>query len=502
MKKQLLLLVMILLPMVASADSVEIDGIYYNLVSKGGSNIAEVTNEPNYDTNYYKGNIIIPKTVNYNDINYTITSIGNHAFYYCKGLESVTLPNGLTSIGDESFIGCTGISEINIPNTLINIGKGAFRDCTGFTSLIIPDNVTEIGLNAFYGCTSLTNIEISKNIETIEEGVFALCRSLTSISIPENITIINREAFWKCSSLKSFVIPNKVTKIGRNAFNGCTSLISIEIPNSVTSIDKNVFEGCSSLTDVHISSIADWCNIIFENYLSNPFSYADHLFLNNEEIKELIIPYGVPEIKENAFFGCSSLNSITIPNSVTSIGLWAFSGCRINSIIIPNSVIHIGDYTFRSCSNLKSIVIPNSVTSIGNYTYENCSVLASVTIGSGIKNIGYGAFASCAELADVYCYAINVPSTYSGAFNNSYINLATLHVPAESIDAYKAAEPWKDFKEIVALTDNDPKPDATGVDVVWKTEDNKAIIYDLNGVRLNEPKKGINIVNGKKYMIK
>lgn len=136
------------------------------------------------------------------------------------------------------------------------------------------------------------------------------------------------------------------------------------------------------------------------------------------------------------------------------------------------------------------------------YKYIGCSVLASVTIGSGIKNIGYGAFASCAELADVYCYAINVPSTYSDAFNNSYINLATLHVPAESIDAYKAAEPWKDFKEIVALTDSDPKPDATGVDVVWKTEDNKAIIYDLNGVRQNEPQKGINIVNGKKYMIK
>ena len=114
------------------------------------------------------------------------------------------------------------------------------------------------------------------------------------------------------------------------------------------------------------------------------------------------------------------------------------------------------------------------------YKYIGCSVLASVTIGSGIKNIGYGA----------------------DAFNNSYINLATLHVSAESIDAYKAAEPWKDFKEIVALTDSDPKPDATGVDVVWKTEDNKAIIYDLNGVRQNEPQKGINIVNGKKYMIK
>ncbi len=110
--------------------------------------------------------------------------------------------------------------------------------------------------------------------------------------------------------------------------------------------------------------------------------------------------------------------------------------------------------------------------------------------------------ASCPELTDVYCYATNVPNTQFDAFNDSYIEYATLHVPAESVDAYKAADPWKNFKNIVALTDSDPKPDATGVDVVWKTEDNKAIIYDLNGVRQNEPQKGINIVNGKKYMIK
>ncbi len=134
--------------------------------------------------------------------------------------------------------------------------------------------------------------------------------------------------------------------------------------------------------------------------------------------------------------------------------------------------------------------------------FENCSSLTSVTIGSGINMIEVSAFANCPELTDVYCYAINVPISYSNPFTNSYIEYATLHVPAESIDAYKAAEPWKNFKSIVALMDSDPKPDATGINVIRNSEDNKAVIYDLKGVRQSEPQKGINIIKGKKYVKK
>jgi hypothetical protein len=140
------------------------------------------------------------------------------------------------------------------------------------------------------------------------------------------------------------------------------------------------------------------------------------------------------------------------------------------------------------------------VTSIENNAFCECSGLTSVIIGSGIETIRYYAFRDCPKLTDVYCYAINVPISYSNPFTNSYIEYATLHVPAESIDAYKAAEPWKSFKSIVALTDSDPKPDTTGINVVRNSEDNKAILYNLNGVRLSEPQKGINIINGKKYV--
>ena len=182
----------------------------------------------------------------------------------------------------------------------------------------------------------------------------------------------------------------------------------------------------------------------------------------------------------STFYLCSGLTSITIGNSVTSIGRYAFEYCK----------------------GLTSVTIPQSVKKIENGAFHYCLGLTSVIIGSGIQSIKTQAFQNCSGLTDIYCYANNVPNTITDAFESSYIEYATLHVPSQSVDAYKAKDPWKNFKEIVALTDDDPKPDATGINVVRNTEDNKSVIYDLNGVRQSEPKKGINIINGKKVVVK
>ena len=248
-----------------------------------------------------------------------------------------------------------------------------------------------------------------------------------------------------------------VTSIGNKAFYDCDGLTSVTIGNSVTSIGKDAFGYCSRLTSV-------------------------------------TIPNSVKGIVEYTFDGCSGLISVTIPNSVESIGGSAFKNCSgLTSVTIPNSVTSIGDNAFSGCSGLTSVTIPNSVTSIGDYAFDGCSGLTSVTIGSGVKNIYSSAFANCPELLDVYCYAEKVPSTKSDAFDGSYPEYANLHVPAASIESYKAKTPWSKFGNNVALTEEE-----TGIEEV-KTENAnvKTAVYDLSGRRVQKAQKGIYIQNGK-----
>ena len=244
-------------------------------------------------------------------------------------------------------------------------------------------------------------------------------------------------------------------------------------------MDDYAFLDCSGLKEVHISDLTAWCKINF-NGGSNPLGSAHHLFLNGEEVKELVIPEDVTSIGGYAFDSCSGLTSVTIPNSVTSIENYAFYNCSgLTSVTMPNSVESIGDWAFSGCSGLTSVTIPNSVTSIGGY-----------------------AFSECSELTDVYCFAEKVPSTESRAFENSYVEYATLHVPASSIEDYKATTPWSSFGKIVALTEEE-----TGIEdiAVEDVNVNNAPVYNINGMKMQDVDnlpKGIYIKNGKKFVVK
>ena len=305
---------------------------------------------------------------------------------------------------------------------------------TGCKNTVIPNSVTSIGNSAFKGCSALTSITIPNSVTSIGSQAFCGCSGLTSITIGNSVTTIGSEAFYGCSGLTSITIPNSVTSIEDLLFYDCYGLTSITIGNSVTTIGRYAFEGCSvKKVELNCTTVGSW-------------------FGGISSIEEIVLGNSVTSIGEDAFSHCSGLTSVTIGNSVTSIGYAAFYKCSgLTSITIPNSVTSIGDEAFYGCSGLTSVTIGNSVTSIGNYAFYNCSGLTSVTIGSGVKNIYSEAFAICENLVDIYCLATIVPSTYSDAFNKSYPEFMTLHVPAEFINCYKTTAPWSSFGTIVTL---------------------------------------------------
>ena len=460
MKKQLLLLVMILLPMIAHADKSGTCGenLTWTLMESTG----------------------------------TLTIEGSGA------MEDFSSPSSVPWYGDE-----TKISNVVIGGGVTKIGKLAFSGCSGLTSITIPNSVTSIG-----------------------EKAFLSCYGLTSVTIPNSVTSIDKSAFYGCFGLTSVTIPNSVTSIGEYAFHGCSGLTSVTICNSVTSIGMGAFSECSKLYHViiQVTDFAEFCSNTIVAHIRNviyPSPIIHLIDTEGNEIQVYVIPDGVTSIGSYAFYGCS-FNYVTIPNSVTSIGESAFYQCSLRSVVIPSSVTSISDGAFSDCSYLSLVTIRNGVTSIGDNAFSSCSRLTSVTIPNSVTSIGESAFKKCFGLTSItipnsvtrigdqaFCGVyiptvislIENPFTIQGKSSNDKVfslntfDNATLYVPQGTIEKYKATDGWKDF---AFIEEGIP----AGINAVENTKSNNNTIYDLNGVRQPETKKGVNIVNGRKVVIK
>ena len=235
---------------VANSDGVTIYYVWMNnntelAVSYKGSTYDSYNNE-------YSGNVVIPSSVEYNGNSYSVTSIGEFAFYDCEDLTSVTIPDGVTSIEHAAFGMCSSLTSVTIPNSVTTLGESAFTFCNSLASIEIPNSVTTIGTYAFFECRGLTSLTIPNSVTKIGDNAFSACIALTSLTISNSMTIIPFSAFDWCTSLTSVEIPNSVTKIKGYAFADCTSLTSIDIPNSVTEIGEGAFYGCTGLTSITI----------------------------------------------------------------------------------------------------------------------------------------------------------------------------------------------------------------------------------------------------------
>ena len=219
MKKLFLSTLLLALPLLASAYSCQVDGIYYNLIPKG--NVAEVTYQK-FESDYYSdysGSVVIPEKFTYEGVEYSVTTIGNFAFFRCSGLTSVTIPNSVTFIGDDAFFRCSGLTSVTIPNSVTSIGNSAFSRCNSLTSVTIPNSVTSIGNYAFQGCTGLTSVTIPNSVTYISTYAFYGCTGLTSVTIGSGVKYIYGQAFAECNKLEEvYCLAENVPRTDTNAF--------------------------------------------------------------------------------------------------------------------------------------------------------------------------------------------------------------------------------------------------------------------------------------------
>ena len=454
----------------ADADADYIDGIYYYFYTT--DNTAMVARDIYVNAPEYTGNIIIPEKVNYKGTEYSVTDIGNRAFWCCDGLTSVTIPNSVTSIGSQAFYKCSGLTSLTIPNSVTSIGSYAFCDCDGLTSVNFnATNCTSMGsfdYPVFSGCSNLSTLSIGENVTNIPDYAFYECSGLTSLTIPNSVTSIGYDAFYSCSIKKVIWLTN-TPPIGYTNIGAINNYVANDQYSSLSNV--KVYPYLSSMFEVDgvkyvpVSPSERTCDAIdcvFDSTATNinigkTVTYKGiamtlnkvqpYTCYNNDYVKNVNIDIS-GDIPEYCFYDCNAITSATI--NADNIGSSAFEGSATkNPATFDIKATTIGDYAFRGCSAIEKATIEADnigssafkgsatknpatfdikATTIGDYAFQDCNKMVSATLGEQLKSIGWSAFESCGSLK-----GITIPnavkslgrSAFEGCSSLEYVNIGS-----------------------------------------------------------------------------
>lgn len=369
----------------------------------------------------------------YGDFEYTVLDDGTIEINLYNGSSAtVEIPSeidgkAVSSIGYGAFENCGQLTSVIIPDSVTSIQSYAFSGCSALASVTLPENTTILNKRVFAGCTSLKSVSIPKLVTSIGYGAFEDCTSLSSVSLPDSVRAIYDYAFANCTALKSVSIPYAVRSIGFCAFGGCTALTSAGIPAGATDVDSRAFEGCTSLKSFSVPS----SNKNYTSLSGVLYSKDKTILITYPEGKtdtSFTIPDSVTAVGDYAFSGCAALEMVIISENVTDVGEGAFTSCiKLKTVQLPDGMKEIKSYAFSDCYSLKKIAIPEGVTEIGSYAFANCSMLSAVTIPESVTEIGSYAFSRCTAL-DSLIIPDGVRAVRSYAFNGC-ISLASVTLP-------------------------------------------------------------------------
>ena len=607
----------LLCSLTASAHDFEVDGIYYNINSTTDLTVAVTYRGSYYDSysNEYSGAVTIPSTVTYDSKTYSVTSIGERAFFECSGLTAITITEYVSSIGSYAFNGCSSLKEVVIEdgtttlslgynersNSSTGTGRGLFYSCP-LKKVYLGRNLSYIsdkryGYSPFYGKNGLTYVSIGCKVTSIGEYLFFSCLNLQSVTIGSGVSSIGNDAFPSASSssrVAKVIWLTNTPPTGYSIVNGRINYVANDQYSSLSNV--KIYPYLSSMFEVDgvkyvpVSTSERTCDAIdctydrtakvinvnktvsFRGIAMTVRGIMPYFFTGNNYIKKAVLSYKgcisdcafyscdsldtvimgdeITDLGNSTFAFCSSLPEITIPKTIVTIGDDAFFYCRsltnvfisdrteplalgsdlfancpldsvyiggkitydttsdggyspfyrntsLRSVVITDREEQVYDNEFYGCTNLQNVTIGNGVSRIGDYAFSGCSSLAGFSFGSSMESIGTEAFSDCTNLTSITSHATVPPTCGTQALDDINKWNCSLRVPSGYAAAYQTADQWKEFFFIEDVVEVD-----TGIEKSEIRNEKSEIIYDLQGCRVENPIKGLYIINGKKVVIK